>query len=82
MGLYAAFIDLTKTLNTVSREELWRILAKLGCPSKLLAIVQQLHQGQNGQVKCQGDLSDPFSIQNGVKQGCVLAPTLFAISSA
>jgi hypothetical protein len=78
MGLYAAFIDLTKAFDTVSRDELWRILAKLGCPPKLLAILQQLHEGQNGQVKCQGDLSDPFPIENGVK-GCVLAPTLFAI---
>lgn len=26
-----------------------------------------------------GSLSDPFPIQNGVKQGCVLAPTLFNI---
>ena len=32
-----------------------------------------------GQVKYNGDLSDQFSISNGVKQGCVLAPTLFAI---
>ena len=26
-----------------------------------------------------GDLSEPFPITNGVKQGCVLAPTLFTI---
>ncbi|CAH1266638.1 Hypp3464 [Branchiostoma lanceolatum] len=79
MGLYAAFIDLTKTFDTVSRDGMWRILARLGCPPKLLQIVQQLHKEQMGQVKHKGDLSDPFPIENGVKQGCVLAPTLFAI---
>lgn len=26
-----------------------------------------------------GELSDPFSISNGIKQGCVLAPTLFGL---
>ena len=26
-----------------------------------------------------GDSSDPFPVINGVKQGCVLAPTLFHI---
>ncbi|XP_066285793.1 uncharacterized protein [Branchiostoma lanceolatum] len=36
MGLYAAFIDLTKTFDTVSRDGMWRILARLGCPPKLL----------------------------------------------
>lgn len=79
VGLYAAFIDLTKAFDTVSRDGLWRILVRLGCPPKLLQILQQLHKGQMGQVKHKGELSDPFPIENGVKQGCVLAPTLFAI---
>ncbi|KAI8516323.1 hypothetical protein Bbelb_049040 [Branchiostoma belcheri] len=79
MGLYAAFIDLTKAFATVSRGGLWKILSRLGCPPKLLTIVQQLHEGQMGQVKHGADLSEPFPITNGVKQGCVLAPTLFAI---
>ena len=26
-----------------------------------------------------GDVSDPFPVTNGVKQGCVLAPTLFCL---
>ena len=29
IGLYAAFVDLTKAFDTVS---LWKILARLGCP--------------------------------------------------
>ena len=32
MVLYAAFMDLMKAFDTVSREGLWRILGKLGCP--------------------------------------------------
>ena len=78
-GLYAAFIDLTKAFDTVSQDGLWKVLMKLGCPPKFLAILQQLHEGQRGQVKYCGELSKPFPIENGVKQGCVLAPTLFAV---
>ncbi|KAK2573141.1 RNA-directed DNA polymerase from mobile element jockey [Acropora cervicornis] len=79
MALYAAFMDLTKAFDTVSREGLWRILGKLGCPPRFLSILQQLHIGQKGQVKHNGEFSDSFPIENGVKQGCVLAPTLFAV---
>ena len=32
MGLYAAFIDLTKAFDTVSRDRLWKILVRLGYP--------------------------------------------------
>ena len=51
----------------------------LGCPPKFLTILRQLHEGQQGQVKHSGSLSGSFPISNGVKQGCVLAPTLFSI---
>ena len=42
MGLYAAFINLTKAFDTVSRDCIWKVLMKLGCPPKFLAILQQL----------------------------------------
>ena len=79
MGLYATFVDLTKAFDTVSREGLWKILEKSGCPPKFLAMIIQLHEDQKGQVRYGQELSAPFPIENGVKQGCVLAPTLFSI---
>ena len=79
MGLYAAFVDLTKAFDTVSRDELLKIPLRLGCPPKILTILRQLHEGQQGQVKHNGSLSGSFLTSNGVKQGCVLAPTLFSI---
>ena len=79
MGLYATFIDLTKAFETMSRAGLWLILERLGCSPKFLQMVIQLHENQRGQVRLNGDLSEPFPISNGVKKGCVLAPTLFSI---
>lgn len=78
-GLYVTFVDLTKAFDTVSRTGLWLILERLGCPTKFLQMVIQLHENQRGQIRLNGNLSDPFPILNGVKQGCVLAPTLFGI---
>ena len=79
MGLYAAFVDLSKAFDTVSHDGLWKILARLGCPPKSLTTLRQFHEGQQGQVKHNGSLSGSFPISNDVKQGCVLAPTLFSI---
>ena len=78
-SLYLAFVDLTKAFDTVSRDLLWKFLAGPGCPPKFLIILRQLHEGQQGQVTHNGALSGSFPISNGVKQGCVLAPSLFSI---
>ena len=77
--LYLTFVDLTKAFDSVSRSGMWKILERLGCPPRFMSMVIQLHEGQRGQVKYKNDLSTPFPISTGVKQGCVLAPTLFSI---
>ena len=79
MPLYLAFIDLTKAFDLVSRDGLFTVLAKVGCPPKLLSIIQSFHDGMKGTVQYDGSTSPQFDILSGVKQGCVLAPTLFGI---
>ncbi len=49
------FIDLTKALDAVSREGLWKIVEKFGCPNKFITIVQQLHDGMMVKVLDDGD---------------------------
>ena len=78
-GLYVTFVDLIKAFDTVSRKGLWLILKRLGCPQKFLNMIIQLHEDQHGQIRLNNDMSESFPITNGVKQGCVLAPTLFSI---
>jgi len=79
MPLYIAFIDLTKAFDLVSRDGLFKALRKIGCPPKLLSLIQSFHTNMKGTVQFNGNLSEPFDICSGVKQGCVLAPTLFGI---
>ena len=79
MALYTTFIGLTKAFDAVNREGLWNILERLGCTPKFLTIIKQLHEDQHGQVKLASALSDIFPISNEIKQGCILAPTLFSI---
>ena len=42
-------------------------------------MIESLHTGMMVNVRNGVEVSDNFAITNGVKQGCVLAPTLFSI---
>jgi len=77
--LITTFVDLTKAFDTVSRNGLWKIMAKFGCPDHFIQIVRQFHDGMMARVFDNGEVSSDFPVTNGVKQGCVLAPTLFSI---
>ena len=77
--LYTTFVDLTKAFDTVSREGLWKIMVKFGCPSTFIAIVRQFYDGMMARVLDDAEPSEAFPVTNGVKQGCVLAPTLFSM---
>ena len=77
--LYMAFVDLTKAFDLVSREGLFKILDKIGCPPKLKKMIESFHTNMRGTVQFDGSTSESFPILSGVKQGCVLAPTLFGI---
>ena len=71
------FVDLTETFDTVSRDGLWKITAKFGCPSRYIAMARQFHDGMQACVQNDEEYSEPFPVTNGVKQSCVMAPTLF-----
>ena len=42
-------------------------------------MIESFHTDTKGTVHFNGSSSEPFEIRGGVKQGCVLAPTLFGI---
>ncbi|KAL2090150.1 hypothetical protein ACEWY4_014838 [Coilia grayii] len=80
LPLYMAFIDLTKAFDSVNRTALWRALSKIGCPNKYLKILRLLHDDMTVTVVGNGGCETaPFKVHTGVKQGCVIAPTLFSI---
>ena len=74
-SLYMVFIDLSKAFDTVDRSTLWTLLRRYGCPETFVKIIQEFHDGMAGAVS----IGDPFEISHGLKQGCVLAPTLFTL---
>ncbi|KAJ2950085.1 hypothetical protein O0L34_g11426 [Tuta absoluta] len=77
--LYLCFVDLEKAFDSVPREALWMVLEKLGCTDKFVRLLRLLHDNMQCCVSVDGEQSDFFPVTCGVKQGCVLAPTLFAL---
>ena len=77
MPLCIVFIDLTKAFDLVSRDGLFKVLPKIGCPPKLQSMIESFHSDTKGTVQFNGSSSEPFEIRSGVKQGSSLAPTLF-----
>ncbi|KAJ1151521.1 hypothetical protein NDU88_004301 [Pleurodeles waltl] len=54
--------DLTKAFDTISREGLWQIMEKFGCPGKFISMVRQFHDGMLVQALNDGDSSDAFPV--------------------
>ncbi|XP_060770241.1 uncharacterized protein LOC132881605 [Neoarius graeffei] len=77
--LYIAFTDLPKAFDLVSRKGLFALLQRTGCPPKLLKVIMSFHGYMQGVIQYDGSSLDPFPIRSGVKQGWVLALTLFSI---
>ncbi len=75
--LYAVFVDFQKAFDSVDREVIWKLMNHYGFPRKFIAIIQQMYLDASCQVIHEGKLTEPFSVQTGVRQGCLLSPTIF-----
>ena len=76
--LYICFIDLKKAYDSINREALWAVLRRTyNLPTKLLSIIRIMHEDSLAAVRAYGKTSEEFPVSSGVRQGCVLAPTLF-----
>ena len=78
--LYACFIDLTKAYDSVDRTLLWKVLARFGVPQRMISVIRQFHDGMRTCVRIDdGECWEWFPVDQGLRQGCVLAPLLFNI---
>ena len=79
VALYLGFIDIAKAYDSIHQSTLWKILATIGIPPKLLAVFQALYSRNNCRVKFGNKFSKKFKVIEGLKQGCPAACILFNI---
>ena len=77
--VYCAFIDYKKAFDLVNRSCLWKKLLWSGINGPVLNVVHNLYLKAKSCVLLDGQLSQCFSCNIGVRQGENLSPLLFAI---
>ena len=75
--LAVAYVDIKAAFDSVDRKALWLALKGIGVPDPLMRLMQDLHVGSCARVRVGSQKSDSFTTRSGVRQGCVLAPSLF-----
>ena len=63
----------------MSRNLSIRYWGEIRCPRIILQLIISFHDDMNACIQFNRNASGSFKVTSGVKQGCVLAPTLFAI---
>nr|VZI20836.1 unnamed protein product [Spirometra erinaceieuropaei] len=71
------FVDFAAAFDSVHRESLRRIMALDGVPAKIIAMIKAYYRSTTARVLVRNNLSQPFGIRSGVRQGCILSPILF-----
>ena len=75
-AVHQLFIDFKKAYDSVRREVLCNILIESGIPKKLVRLIMCLSETYS-RDRVGKNLTDMFSIRNGLKQGDALSPLLF-----
>lgn len=79
--IYVCFIDFEKAFDRVQHDRLFKYLETTGIDNRDLRLIQNIYWEQKASVLVDDNETDKIIIQRGVRQGCVLSPTLFNVYS-
>jgi len=73
------FIDFKAAFDTIWRKALWKMLRQIGVNTRIVNILEYMYNATECTVRIDGNLTEWFKVEVGVRQGCILSPTLFNI---
>ena len=77
VNVHFNFVDFKSAFDTVWREALWKMLMAVGVPLRIVNTVKKMYEDTQCAVVVNGKLTEWFQVTIGVRQGCLLSPTLF-----
>ena len=78
-NVYACLLDATKAFDCVRYDKLFELLLKKDIPGTVIRLLLDSYTRQYAYMRWNNCMSTPIKMENGVKQGGVLSPTLFCI---
>ena len=78
-NLYRVFIDFKKAFDRVWHEALWAAVRKYNINASIIRAIENLYDKAQSAVLFNGSTGKCFRTTVGVRQGCLLSPTLFNI---
>ena len=79
--IFLLFIDLKKGYDSIPRKAMWMALAKLGVPDPVIQLIKSFHNNMEANIRLDGNTLNPITVENGLRQGCCMAPVLFNLYS-
>ena len=78
-SVHAVFLDASKAFDRVLHMKLFEKLIQRKVPMCFVRLLKHWYKEQTMQIKWGKHFSEPFRVSNGVRQGWVLSPYLFAV---
>ena len=78
-SIYLVLLDASQAFDRVQYVKMFRLLIQRGICSLTARLLANMYTNQSLRVCWNGQISNPFTISNGVKQGAILSPILFCI---
>lgn len=77
--VYCLFVDFKAAFDLINREKLWEYLKRKEIDENLRLRLMEIYEVTKNVIKVGEKNSSEFYTEKGLRQGCPLSPTLFAI---
>ena len=77
--IYGCFVDFERAFDSIPRHKLFEKLINYNVTGKFYESIKNLYSNDLSCIKVGDNLTETFQNTQGVKQGCIMSPTLFDI---
>ncbi|KAL4113922.1 hypothetical protein QTP88_017474 [Uroleucon formosanum] len=78
--IHLVFVDFKQAYDNINCNKLWTALKKFGIPEKLVRLIKMCNSNTQNVFRIMGEISEPFIVKNGLRQGDALSPVLLNLA--